>query len=172
MPGAVSRYPHFVIVVLVGSSGNPADLCFKVPSSKLGSHTRHPDSSFSWLSSFPSDEYRRSALITPRSLGLLHFGIYHSVTYSAIHTAFLNSPQTTLFNDPWTVCNYYINFVFKGRYLGLVLKKKSGHVSYGTFCVITGDVSWNASVPPYCWNGPWWPCDHNLLLPYILSTRL
>lgn len=100
MSGAVSRYPHFIIVVLVGCSGNPADLCFKVPNSNLDPHTRHPGSSFLWFSSFPSDEYQRSALIRPRSLGLLPFAIYHSVVYIAIHTAFFSSPQTTLFNDP------------------------------------------------------------------------
>ena len=88
MPGALSRYPHFIIVVLIGRSGNPANLCFKGPSSNLGPHTRHPGSSFSWFSSFRSDEYQRSALIRPRSLGLLPFAVYHSVVYTAIHTAF------------------------------------------------------------------------------------
>ena len=29
LPGAVYWYPHFIIVVLVGCSGNPADLCFE-----------------------------------------------------------------------------------------------------------------------------------------------
>jgi len=112
--GSVSRYPHFIIV-LVGRSGNPADLCFKVPSSNLGPNTSHAGSNFSWFSSLPSDEYQRSALIRPRSLGLLPFAIYRSVVYIAILTAFFSSPQTTLFSDPWTVCNYYINSVFMGR---------------------------------------------------------
>ena len=107
--GPVSRYPHFIIVVLVGRSRNLTDLCFKVPSSNLRPNTRRPGSRFSWFSSFPSDEYQRCALIRPRSRGLLPFAIYHSIVYSAILTAFLSSPQTALFSDPWTVCNYYIN---------------------------------------------------------------
>lgn len=116
MPGAVSLYPHFV-VVLVRRSGNPADLCFKVPNSNLGPHTGHPSSSFSWVSPFPSDEYQCCALIRPRSLGLLFFAIYQQpCTLRFVWgTAFFSSPQTTFFNDPWTVCNYSVNFIFKGR---------------------------------------------------------
>ena len=34
------------------------------------------------------------------------------------------------------------------------MEEKKRHVSCGTCFVITGDVSWNSSDPPYCWNGP------------------
>jgi hypothetical protein len=93
MPGAVSRYPHFI--VLVGHSGNPADLCFKMPNSNLGAHTGHPGSSFSWASPFPSDEYQCCALIRPRSLGLLSFAIYHSAVYITIHMRYSVFQQST-----------------------------------------------------------------------------